>query len=61
MVLCGLLGVGSSTAERWRGYAGAAWATLRLNWSLLRLRSVLGSAVFQPRSSSTRPRLDLVA
>ncbi len=27
MVLCDLLGVGSSTAERWRGYAGGAWAT----------------------------------
>ncbi|MCE1179924.1 MAG: hypothetical protein LWW86_12980 [Micrococcales bacterium] len=27
MVLSDLLGVGSSTAERWRGYAGGAWAT----------------------------------
>ena len=27
MVLRDLLGVGSSTAERWRGYAGGAWAT----------------------------------
>ncbi len=27
MVLRDLLGVGSSTAERWRGYAGGAWAS----------------------------------
>ncbi|GAB2675946.1 hypothetical protein [Thalassiella azotivora] len=26
MVLCDLLGVGASTAERWRNYAGGSWA-----------------------------------